>query len=161
MDDIAVAADISRRTLFNYFPSKAALVWDGFEPFLAALDVELADLDRSEPVGVALSQCVARALTAMGDLQLARVRLQIIHAHPELRTAGSGGLFAVTDRLHAAILRSRQLRLSELDADVLAGAIAAMTSAALQHWAVHSSDPTPTRTLRRAARRLTSVWSRN
>lgn len=48
MDDIAVAAGVSRRSLFRYFPVKAALIWDGFDPFFRVLDgrLESSPIDR-------------------------------------------------------------------------------------------------------------------
>ncbi len=91
VDDIAVAAGISRRTFFRYFPSKNDLVWGDFEAHLGSLRQRLADGD-GVPMMEALSRAV-RAVSVAESQAFARQRERIglilgvpaLQAHSALR----------------------------------------------------------------------------
>ncbi len=160
MDDIAQAAGVSRRSLFRYFPVKAALVWEGFDSFLLDLGrrLDAAPFDAApfdDAVAHSIERCLADTFLARGDgLRLTRIRLQIVNSHPELRSFGSVGLLAVRDRLRSYVESRWQLPPGSLEATVIADATTAASFAALLHWAVATTDATPADTLRRAMQAL-------
>lgn len=91
VDQIAEAAHISRRTLFRYFPGKAAIAWGEFD---VQIDLMLAYLD-SVPSGTPLRYALADALVAFNtfpdsqtDVHRLRMRLLLnvdeLQAHSTL-----------------------------------------------------------------------------
>jgi TetR/AcrR family transcriptional regulator, regulator of mycofactocin system len=60
IEDIAVAAGISRRTFFRYYASKNDVVWGQFDALLAALDEWLAATPDDVPMIDALTTAVVR-----------------------------------------------------------------------------------------------------
>jgi AcrR family transcriptional regulator len=159
MDDIAVAAGVSRRSLFRYFPVKAALIWDGFDPFFRVLDGRLESSPIDRDVASAIERCVVQSLLALGDdLRLARIRLRILSSHPELRSFGSAGLLAVRDRLGRFVAERLQLPPRSLEAAALADAATAAMFAALRYWAVDTTDETPVNCVHRAMNALAGVF---
>src|SRR5262249_15277413 len=60
VDDIAVAAGISRRTFFRYFPSKNDVVWGDFDGFLHDLEEWLDHVPSEVPMFEALRNAVVR-----------------------------------------------------------------------------------------------------
>ncbi|MEE9964436.1 MAG: TetR/AcrR family transcriptional regulator [Propionicimonas sp.] len=87
MDAVAAAAGVSRRTLFQYFPSKSAIVWHGaqqaYEALLTTLNEVRSDSDWHPQVADAM---VASLQFPDDDLQALRLRLQLINAEPSLQT---------------------------------------------------------------------------
>lgn len=87
VEDIAAAAQISRRTLFRYFPSKASLAWGEFEQHCVQLERFLEQTtDVSNPVA-----CVIDALIAVNTFDehhtnYHRQRMQLLASVDELRT---------------------------------------------------------------------------
>lgn len=93
LDAVAAAAGVSKRTLFQYFPSKSAIVWHGAQEAYEAL---LTSLDNARDGDDWHSQ-VADALIASlqfpdDDLDSLQMRLQLIEAEPVLQ----GNLFTDT-----------------------------------------------------------------
>jgi AcrR family transcriptional regulator len=64
VDEIAAAADVSTRTLYRYFPTKDALLFEGFDPALQALLAALRGRDR----GLAPLRSVQQALIGAADV---------------------------------------------------------------------------------------------
>ena len=63
MTDIAEAAGISRRTLFNHFPSKVSLLFPPADDYMAQLTARLATRPDGERLVVSIAECV----TELGD----------------------------------------------------------------------------------------------
>jgi AcrR family transcriptional regulator len=158
MDDVAAAAGVSRRSLFNHFPRKEALLWSGFEPYLDHLRTRLAAADLDAGLGEQLFLCMAGALDDLGEEQLglARTRLRIVAADPDLIVAGARGLLsaqkvlsdflAPQDRPHQRLSAgSHQDReaLSGLGAEVIASALTAASFTAMLTWASRTDDSSP------------------
>jgi AcrR family transcriptional regulator len=133
-DDIAAQANVSRRSLFRYFPSKANLVWHGFDPYLARLG-ELIDEagDDADPFAVLRDALVAALPTSPPDIAAMRVQLSIIDRHPELWSIGSPGLLAARDLLRGFL--ARRTELGALEVLILAEATITTTFTALRFWA--------------------------
>jgi AcrR family transcriptional regulator len=151
MDQIATEAGVSRRSLFNHFPTKGDLAWFGFEPFVASLDLLLEQVPSSEPLAAAIERCALGALYAFGEeLHSIRIRTQIVNNHPELGSHGTSGLGTVRAAMQRFLERHLGLAPNDLDAFVLASAIEALVSSAFEHWARFSIDETPAATLHAA-----------
>jgi AcrR family transcriptional regulator len=88
MDEIAEAAEVSRRTLFRTFPSKTELVWDGLGEVLGELKrraVEQAETKASLPELVeGVFALTLRRFEDPAAAKVARRRLRLIGASPEL-----------------------------------------------------------------------------
>jgi AcrR family transcriptional regulator len=59
VDDVAREADVSRKTVFNYFPNKEDLFYSGLERF----EAQLLDAVRSRPSGESILAAFARFVT--------------------------------------------------------------------------------------------------
>lgn len=91
MTEIATACGVSRRTLFRWFPTKAALVWGGtsemearFEEAFAALEPEGGDvLDRAH-------RAYVRAVAPLEEAaEVTRLRLRLIDGNPQVFAWGA------------------------------------------------------------------------
>jgi AcrR family transcriptional regulator len=84
VDQIAQAADVSRRTLFLYFPNKAAMLFDHLVGRREAAIQRLRDRPTSEAVLVSL-HAVLRELCEEGyDRRLLRQIRTVLDAEPEI-----------------------------------------------------------------------------
>jgi AcrR family transcriptional regulator len=84
VDQIAEAADISRRTLFLHFPNKAAMLFDHLVGRREAAIQRLRERPSAEPVVVSL-HTVLRELCREGyDRRLLRQIRAVIEAEPEI-----------------------------------------------------------------------------
>lgn len=85
MDELAEAADVSRRTLFNYFPSKVDAV---LGPELDLASAALDTFRSGGPHGDLIDDLQALVLTILEseDVDLAAIRRfdRIVHANPAL-----------------------------------------------------------------------------
>lgn len=66
MADIATAAGVSRRTLFNYFPAKEALLFPAVDEYMVAFTSSLV----GRPAGESLFSSLEHSLVACRDIQL-------------------------------------------------------------------------------------------
>ncbi|MFV0451193.1 MAG: TetR/AcrR family transcriptional regulator [Propioniciclava sp.] len=91
--EIAAGAEVSPRTLFNYFASKEDAVVGDDPDSAGELAQRLRDRPAAEPLKVALCAAVRDQVAQMQtDPDLLRQRRQVAHRHPELaaRLAGAG-----------------------------------------------------------------------
>jgi AcrR family transcriptional regulator len=65
VEDIANASGVSVRTLYRYFPSKDALLFEGFQPALEQISDALRHRDRSLPPLQSLQEALAGAADVM------------------------------------------------------------------------------------------------
>lgn len=149
MDDVASAAGIGRKSLYRYFPSKATLVWGGFEAAVAASHQSLSV--RSDAMGATgvldvLYAAVQAAARSLPDLAVTRGRLRLIAEHAELGAYSvsklSGQQQAIEDFLCAA-------GLVDEDAHYVSAAFSAALFAGWLRWA-QGNDPDPLPHLQRA-----------
>lgn len=86
VDQVADAAHISRRTLFRYFPGKAAIAWGEFDDQLDAMRVYLAGIEDRVPLRDALADALAAFNTfPPAETEVHRLRMRLLLNVDELR----------------------------------------------------------------------------
>ncbi|MEW1957742.1 TetR family transcriptional regulator [Kineococcus sp. NPDC059986] len=134
MDDVAKACGIARRTLFSYYPSKGAIVWEGRPEATGAIAAALAAVPAATPWRTALVETLPTALVFPdGDEALLRARLALIAGNADLQSHLFVEQSSFTDGL-VAFVAAREPG-DELGAAVAAHTTLAALSAALQWWA--------------------------
>ena len=134
-DEVADAADISRRTFFRYFPTKADAVWGDFAGHVVRLEELLAATDPAVPVLAA----VCAAYVEVNDdpdsqLHLLRERMQLILTEPAL-VAHSQLRYAEVDRVVARHISSRTgITPDHLVPRLLAATTRAAATTAFEAW---------------------------
>jgi AcrR family transcriptional regulator len=101
MTEIAAAAGIGRKTLFAYFPCKAAIVWNRFNSQLAAFTAALAEHPPETASADALIDAILRGVhTDPEAVPLLRAEVTLIQQVPELEgyahTSGKPWRTAIT-----------------------------------------------------------------
>lgn len=135
-DDIAVAAEVSRRTLFRYFPTKEALVFADTTLRLERFRALLAE----RPPGETGFAAVRRALMAMSveymeDRDEIVARQRVIEASPALIAAERLHDFAWEAAIAEALLaRSAERPDREHWARILAAAIFGVVRTVVREW---------------------------
>lgn len=150
MDDVARAVGIARRTLFTYYPSKNAIVWDGRQQAADALTEALAQVPAGTAWRPALVETLSTALRfPADDLDLLRRRLRLIGGTPALQAHlvadQESGVGAVAD----FIATREGSAAGDLTPHVAARAAMAAMTAALVWWST-SAEADPRAVLRRA-----------
>lgn len=126
---IAAAAEVSRATFFNYFPSKESLVFpDGDEILDAGLEVIARPSPHEHPADV-----LARALHAMIGSSRSGVRdpasaletrrLRLVMAAPALRAALLERTLATLETLADALRTAFPDELDDVEATAMVGAV--------------------------------------
>ncbi|GAA3814749.1 TetR/AcrR family transcriptional regulator [Nocardioides panacisoli] len=128
--DIAAAADVSPATVFNYFPAKEDLVYDG----MAAFNASVIDAVRGRPAGTSVVAAFrAHVLQPRGVLAdpdspaletLSRVA-PIVHASPSLQARERLEADRATEQLRT--LLDRELGVGDLRAWAAAAALVGVT----------------------------------
>jgi len=86
IEQIAVAAGVNRRTFFNYFSSKAAVVLHTYDDAINALRAGFADIGEDVPLMDAIRQVVVGISPgSTEDLHEFRIRMNLIVSVPTLR----------------------------------------------------------------------------
>jgi AcrR family transcriptional regulator len=114
MDDIARAAGMSKRTLYQFFPSKAALFETTISAALAPLHVD-SDLEREPDVRAALTgmlEAAGRHLLDLRQTGIFRLVIAEVQRSPELaetshRVIVSRGASSLQRRIAAEMARGR------------------------------------------------------
>jgi AcrR family transcriptional regulator len=104
MDDLAAAAEVSRRTLFNYFPGKDAAVRGDRPPLPPDL---IATFREGGPTGDLIDDLVALADALLDDADIDRDELALIrrvmHDNPRLITLAKQDFDASGEEIRAAV----------------------------------------------------------
>jgi AcrR family transcriptional regulator len=109
VDQIAQAADISRRTLFLHFPNKAAMLFDHLAGRREVAIQRLRDRPTSEPILVSL-HAVLRELCEEGyDRRLLRQIRTVLDAEPEV---AASQLSLASQRFQRAVVAALEERVS-------------------------------------------------
>lgn len=154
MDDIARAVGIARRTLFSYYRSKNAIVWDGQDQASDAVTALLQRLPRTRDWRAAIVSTLPEALRYPDDdLDLLRRRLRLIGGTPALHAHLLNEQDAATGAVAAFIAAHEGTGPDDLVPSVLSRAVLATVSESLVWWAT-STEPDPRTVLTRA---LTAV----
>lgn len=133
--DIAARAGVSRSSFFNYFASKADILWSG-------LDERVVDaigrLDAGEPVGAGLSAALAGF--APDSLALAIVNADAMGLESELPREAS---LRRTRLAEAVARRLERDGIERMRAEIAAAAYAAAVLSAVWSWAHEGAGRTP------------------
>ncbi len=135
VEDIADAANVSRRTFFRYFKSKDEVFIVDPEGKLAALHIALAEGPPDEPTIDALRRGIVALTEAYWDPELSRAVVALLAREPEMMAA------AMAYQVRFADVVSRELALDmgvdeRLDPRprILAHAAISMMRAAVADW---------------------------
>ncbi|SFI73471.1 MULTISPECIES: TetR/AcrR family transcriptional regulator [Microbacterium] len=145
MTKIAQACGISRRSLFRWFPSKAALVWGGTveadERFEAAYAARPAE---GTPLAELVKAAYVSAIAPLGaTADVTRLRLQLIDANPNVYAWGADARRRMSRHIAEHIAHSERVSPDGLRAITLAAAWTAAAYTALVWWADHGGDRSP------------------
>ncbi len=151
MEDIAAAAGVSRRTLFRYFDSKAAVIWQGLEPSTRAVVAGLAAAPTDRHWRAAVVDALLASLTfPYGDLELAGQRLRLIAQEPTLRSHLDLTARPVLDALAAFIAARTGAEPGELEPAAASAAVWMAALTGLEWWATQEGGASPGECVRRA-----------
>jgi TetR/AcrR family transcriptional regulator, regulator of mycofactocin system len=135
MDEIAAACGVGRTTLFRYFPSKADILWTGFDRHLLRLADLLTSQPEDLPVLTAVEMAAVQAFEEAADeKELWRRRFEVLEQTPSLHPSVSARWFD-WGGIVAQFIAARTARHPE---DVvpasIGGAIQGAYLAALRTW---------------------------
>ena len=138
MDDLADAADVSRRTLFNYFPGKDAAVRGDRPP----LDVDLlATFRGGGPTGKLLDDLIAMVDALLDDADIDRDELallrRVMHDNPRLITQAMADFDSYVEQIREAVQVREGAAYDETQARVLFRVFGALFELALDHYLEH------------------------
>ncbi|MFN3339888.1 MAG: mycofactocin system transcriptional regulator [Dietzia sp.] len=86
VDQIAEAAHISRRTLFRYFPGKAAIAWGEFDVQMDGMRRQLAEIPATTPLRDALADSLVAFNTFPdSETEVHRLRMGLLLGVDELQ----------------------------------------------------------------------------
>jgi AcrR family transcriptional regulator len=137
VEQIAQRAGVSRATFFNYFASKADLLWAGLDDTLRAFGDALAATDPREPAVDAVVDALVRAARSRGEgwLPLALTQHEVMGLGADVAAEGVTRAAPLVDPVAQALARATGRRASAGPVRVAAAVLAAATAAAVMVWA--------------------------
>ena len=142
VSDITRRAGVSRSSFFNYFPSKADVLWGGFDERIDELSVRLGGQDSAEDVDTEVRSALMMLAEgfAPDSLALALVNASQMELDDELEREAS-----VRQSRIARFLADRMRRagVDELRAAVVGSAYGGAVLAAVEEWARQGAGRTP------------------
>jgi AcrR family transcriptional regulator len=123
--EVATAADVSEKTVFNYFPTKEDLFWDEVPEREAALVEAIRSRAPGEPISAALQRLQAGQCTRMCSPGFAKFA-RVIEDSPALQAKELEIMARYTDAIAAAI--REELGSKPLDAQIAANVLVGV------HW---------------------------
>lgn len=157
IDDIAAAADISKRSFFDYFPAKEDVIGGWQDAFKS----ELTEAVAKRPVSETLSQAAERSLVAcveqlvVGDSRMhARLRAEVpaLAARDQLKFAQLEEAFA------RALLTRREGKADELRARLVAMVTIGAVRVAGDYFIAHGKNESPAAGVRRIMKIVKTEW---
>jgi AcrR family transcriptional regulator len=136
LDEVAAAADVSRRTLLNYFGSKEEIVFSA----KAEIPQLIADAVAARPAGEPLLDMVENALLDLAQrhqTEQARAITVLIGATPSLQ-AGDQAKYERIERLLAQTLAAKKgLPEDDVSCRIVAGAAVSILKLSTAEWLKH------------------------
>jgi AcrR family transcriptional regulator len=126
--EIAAAAEVSTKTLFNYFPSKEDVVFADTRRRIDLAREVIADRRPDEELASLLDRLLTRlrslitSADADVDPELTPMRLQLITTHPALRGRALRLLFEAQHEIATGLRQAYPDRLDETTAAIVVGA---------------------------------------
>ena len=141
MTDVARAAGIARKTLFLYFPTKAAIVWNRFRSQLDDLVAGLEAADPALPTTDAISQAVLGALH-MGPEEVGTMRAEVslIERTPSLQAYAYMEGAPWRDAIAQFVSRREELPLDGVLPQATAHGFWQVMFVAFRHWLASKHD---------------------
>lgn len=139
VDQIALAAGVSRRTFFRYFESKAAVLWHEFDGEVEALRAAFADVGAELPTMQAVRQVVI-GVNHYGaeDVAELRARMVLIGSVPALQ-ASAAPHYDAWERAVSEFVAARTGQAADALFPLAAGrATLAACRAAFDRWVVRA-----------------------
>lgn len=153
---IAAAAEVSTKTFFSYFPSKADVLFA--EPYerIETATATIANLAPHEPPIDALRQAMSALLAAddSAEPDSGMLRQRLIATEPAVQTRALTHTLSAQSQIVEALHRAYPDRLNHLDTVAAIGAIVGALIATLHDGIRHGL---PAEELRRAATRATQI----
>jgi AcrR family transcriptional regulator len=149
VEEIAARAEVGVATVYRQFATKEGIVlWDEYDPML------LEAIARRLParhLRAALLEALVEALDGVYAQDAERIlrRARIIMQHPAVARAATTGQAALMRGIVAVLLERRACR-SELEAEVVAGAMVATLEVAARQWVRGDGKPALRRYLQRS-----------
>jgi AcrR family transcriptional regulator len=156
VEEVASAAGASAPTIYRHFGTKEQLVlWDEYDPLLFAA---IGEAKRGRTLLAAITAAVVRAVEKIYGADGSRIlrRTRLIHSEPKLRQANATSLGSMRDGLANALLRSNASR-DEMEAEVVAGAVAVALESAVRRWERSDGAQSLSAFIREAMRSLRSL----
>jgi AcrR family transcriptional regulator len=140
MEDLAEAATVSRRTLFNYYPSKTDAVMGSHEPDLAAMEIFRA----KGPHGVLIDDLGALVTSmletkAIDRDEAARVR-RLFRASPRLLAAAHESIGKFADLFVEEMVQREDGAIDHTDAGILVRVVLSIFDLTLDTFIVNVDD---------------------
>jgi AcrR family transcriptional regulator len=139
-EQIAAAAEVSPATFFRYFPTKEDVVLsDDYDDLMRAV---LHERPPGESPVVAVRRSLATGLQAVypADVEVLRERLQLVLSVPALRARRYEQLRGMESVLAGELAGRMGAAPDDLEVRVVARAIAATATVAIEEWAEHGGD---------------------
>ena len=144
VDDIAVAAGISRRTLFRYYPSKNAIPWGDFDAHLTSFEKMLEAAGPQTPVRTALRGALLDFNTfEAAEVARLRRRMRVILQTPELQAYSMTMYAGWRDVVAGFVARRTGAEPGDLAPQTVAWLMLGVALAAYEHWLADDSEPLP------------------
>ena len=132
VDEIAVAADISRRSFFHHFTSKESVVFAWQNSYGGMIEAALAERPPEEGLATAALEAVMATLVAADPRAL--IYLDLIRATPVLRARDHANNAIVEECVYEALLKRAGPDATQLDVRLLAMAVMGTLRVAGDIW---------------------------
>lgn len=137
VEQIAQRAGVSRATFFNYFASKADLLWAGLDDTLRACGDAVSAVDPAAPPVDGVVDALIGAACSRGEgwLPLALTQHEVMGLGADVQGEGVARAAPLVDPVALALARASGRRASDAPVRVAAAVVAAATAAAVVAWA--------------------------
>ncbi|WP_164737385.1 TetR family transcriptional regulator [Georgenia sp. SYP-B2076] len=140
MTEVAAACGIGRATLFRYFPSKADIVWRGFDLHLRRLATLLPAQPIALPIATAVHSAAVQAFAeAVDEEQLWRRRFAVQQQTDALRPGLAAHWLEWAQIVAAFVAERTGTRPDDVIPAAVGGAAQAAFAATLRTW-LHTED---------------------
>lgn len=138
VDEIAEAADVSKRTFFDYFPAKEDVVSAWQDRFSALLSDEVAARPAGEPLRLVIEQAMLKALSGASTPEAAEIAA-LIHKTPAL-AARNQMKYVKLEKVLTAGLIAREPMLDPLQARLIATFVIGALRVGSETWQVDADS---------------------
>lgn len=142
LDDIATAADVSRRTLFHYFGSKEDIVLSAKAEVITAIEAAVARRSPDEPL-LDMAEGALTDMAASFQGPGPRALAGLIKATPALQASDHAKYDLMERRLTTALAARKGLPADDLQARMVALAAIGVLKVSTEAWLAADDDTGP------------------